>query len=311
MKTYQCVCGKTFTDPQKFNGHKQGCKIHITKKYGSLEAYYQIKNRSKQKGNETRKKKTLERKEALRKQWVAEKHICENCGKVMTEKFGSGRFCSRSCANSHKKSESTKQKIKKSLLDYNTANVSKSRNLSNKLQAEYALNPTLCVICGNALPYSQRKRITCSRACYNKLRSNIRLDKIQSQGLSISRINKRYKYGFYRDIPCDSSWELAFLVYVLENYSVSIKRNVDWFSYIYENQEHLYNPDFLVNDTYIEIKNYYTEQVGAKIQYFPDDKQLIVLYKKDIDICIKYCIQKYGKKFWEVLYDKDKPNYLT
>ena len=33
----------------------------------------------------------------------------------MTEKFGPGRFCSKSCANSRQHSDDTKQKISKSL----------------------------------------------------------------------------------------------------------------------------------------------------------------------------------------------------
>ena len=27
-KTYTCICGKTFDNPQKFNGHKSNCIIH-------------------------------------------------------------------------------------------------------------------------------------------------------------------------------------------------------------------------------------------------------------------------------------------
>jgi len=41
--------------------------------------------------------------------------ICENCGKEHDGSFGSGRFCSKSCANSRKLSETTKFKISKSL----------------------------------------------------------------------------------------------------------------------------------------------------------------------------------------------------
>ena len=40
---------------------------------------------------------------------------CENCGKLVTEKFGSGRFCSRSCANTRHHSKETRNKIKDSL----------------------------------------------------------------------------------------------------------------------------------------------------------------------------------------------------
>ena len=44
-------------------------------------------------------------------------YICEHCGKIVEEcdKFGSGRFCSRSCANSHNHSEETKAKISASI----------------------------------------------------------------------------------------------------------------------------------------------------------------------------------------------------
>ena len=27
-KTYTCICGKIFDNPQKFNGHKSNCKVH-------------------------------------------------------------------------------------------------------------------------------------------------------------------------------------------------------------------------------------------------------------------------------------------
>ena len=40
---------------------------------------------------------------------------CENCGREHDGTFGSGRFCSRSCANSRKHSKETKAKISKAL----------------------------------------------------------------------------------------------------------------------------------------------------------------------------------------------------
>ena len=42
MKTYTCICGRTFDNPQKFNGHKQGWKQHILTEYKSLQEYYQM-----------------------------------------------------------------------------------------------------------------------------------------------------------------------------------------------------------------------------------------------------------------------------
>lgn len=49
-------------------------------------------------------------------QWIAEQHTCETCGKVMTEKYGSGRFCCKACANTRRHSEKTKEKIANSFI---------------------------------------------------------------------------------------------------------------------------------------------------------------------------------------------------
>ena len=38
-------------------------------------------------------------------------YYCEKCGKPVYKKFGSGRFCSRACANSRNHSDLTKEKI--------------------------------------------------------------------------------------------------------------------------------------------------------------------------------------------------------
>ena len=45
-------------------------------------------------------------------------YICENCGKVVEDKdkFGSGRFCCRACANSHKHSDEWKANIRAGIL---------------------------------------------------------------------------------------------------------------------------------------------------------------------------------------------------
>lgn len=107
---YKCECGKEFEKPNSFNGHKSSCKIHQINKHGSLE-FFNLKyyNQAK-KISQTLKEKGQYRKEKSLEDWISEKHTCEKCGKVMTEKFGSGRFCSRSCANSHVQTEEINKK---------------------------------------------------------------------------------------------------------------------------------------------------------------------------------------------------------
>ena len=42
-------------------------------------------------------------------------YICEKCGKITEEKFGSGRFCSRACANTRTHSIETKERIRQGI----------------------------------------------------------------------------------------------------------------------------------------------------------------------------------------------------
>ena len=37
MSIYQCICGKTFDNAQKFNGHKSHCVTHQLSKYGNVK----------------------------------------------------------------------------------------------------------------------------------------------------------------------------------------------------------------------------------------------------------------------------------
>jgi hypothetical protein len=46
-------------------------------------------------------------------------YTCEKCGKVTEEKFGSGRFCSRACANTRTHSAETKERISRGIQKQN------------------------------------------------------------------------------------------------------------------------------------------------------------------------------------------------
>lgn len=151
-KIYICECGKTFDNPQKFNGHKRHCLIHA-EELGKLE---KIKAADKVAANKASAIASLKRKEEAENAlqiWIDEKHTCKRCGKVMTEKWGSGTFCSRSCSNSRNNSGPQKQTIEVQL----------SKLAERKLI--YEANPKRCIVCGNVLSYAQRYRVTCSDEC--------------------------------------------------------------------------------------------------------------------------------------------------
>lgn len=115
------------------------------------------------------------------------------------------------------------------------------------------------------------------------------------------------KAGWFKGFPCDSSWELAFLIYHLDN-NISINRNKEGFEYIYKNEKHLYYPDFIIDNVYFEIKGFFRENDKSKFEYF--SHELILIDKEKIKPYLDYTISKYGKDFIS-LYDGNPHNKLT
>ena len=139
---FKCECGKEFDNAQSFNGHKSNCQVH-QEACGKI-FYQSIKDPAVRKKMAETRQKTIQLKklEQLTK-WIAEAHVCECCGKVMTEKFGSGRFCSRTCANTKHHSEETKKKIS---------------------QSTYHRPKAYCTSCGKEL--SPNNKIGLCKECY-------------------------------------------------------------------------------------------------------------------------------------------------
>lgn len=140
---------------------------------------------------------------------------------------------------------------------------------------------------------------TCSRKCKFEWIKNSGHYKNKGRG-GFRENSGTSKRGWYKGIFCGSSWELAWVIYHLEN-GIDFKRNTVGFEYTFGGKIRRYYPDFLVGDTFIEIKNYKTEQVEAKTNQFPN--KLSVLYKKDLKTIFEYVEKKYGKDYIK-LYDK-------
>lgn len=314
-KEYKCICGRIFDNPQKFNGHKQGCKEHIINKYGSLEEYYRIKNRNHDCGTKLKQKKLHQNKQQQLQKWINEQHTCEKCGKIMTEKFGSGRFCSRGCANSRERSEETKQKISQSLCNQiidsdgqlKKVNLKPTKKEWNEFN--YIDNPSFCSICLSFMDYESRNNKTCGKfSCVREHQSCTMKNIVAKNGIH-QTYNKRYKYGTYKGIHCDSSWELAFVMYCLDNDITFSRNTTEHFPYYFNNELHEFYPDFVIGDTYIEIKNYHSDLTNAKVEQFPRNKKLVVFYYRDMKHYINYVVNKYGKDFIK-LYDRTMPSWM-
>jgi hypothetical protein len=108
------------------------------------------------------------------------------------------------------------------------------------------------------------------------------------------------KHGRYGGYWCDSSWELAWVIYHIEH-GIQFERNHDGFEYTHENKTYRYYPDFkLESGIFIEIKGVQTNKDLSKWKVFPHE--LVILDSTSMKPIIEYVVQKYGKDFVK-LYD--------
>ena len=218
---YLCKCGKIFYNPQSFNAHKSMCKVHLGPE--RYKEALEVRLKAREKGYKTLVSKKHER----IKKWIAEEHHCEVCGKIMVEKYGSGRFCSKECSRTYSSNCNTPESIMK--------------------RAKPHITP----------------------------------------------------HGIYKGIKFDSSWELAFIVYHLDQ-GLDIHRweTVNFgksLTYSLNGRKRNYFPDFVVNGRVYEIKGSYKDKDRAKARDNPGI--IFIRGRKQMKPYLDYCISKYGKDF--------------
>lgn len=110
--------------------------------------------------------------------------------------------------------------------------------------------------------------------------------------------------GHYKGFICQSSWELAYVIYCLDH-GINIIRNKQYFEYILDGEKHLYFPDFyeVDNNLYVEIKGYYDKKSKAKAEQFP--YKLKIYKKEEMKPIIKYVEDNYGKNFTNLYNDSE------
>ncbi len=105
----------------------------------------------------------------------------------------------------------------------------------------------------------------------------------------------RGKNGWYRGYWCDSSWELAWIIFQLDH-GVSFKRNTEGFEYLFEGKRCKFFPDFLLDDgTFVEIKGWMDSKNQAKIDSF--ERNLLLIGPLEIQPFIEYASSRFGVNF--------------
>lgn len=105
----------------------------------------------------------------------------------------------------------------------------------------------------------------------------------------------RGKKGWYKNYWCDSSWELAYVIYNLDH-NIKFERNRKYFEYVYKNETHKYYPDFIEGNKYVEIKGYESIVTKLKKEAMKNENYELINASK-IEKYLKYTIEKYGIDF--------------
>lgn len=217
--------------------------------------------------------------------------LCEKCHKEHDGSFASGRFCSRSCANKQTHSEETKKKISHSIKN------SELFRLNNK--PRMAFLPRIekeCPICKKSfityITTARKSKIFCSNKCFIYDQKNGHKFSIKVLG-GYRKGSCKSHGGYYKGIWCDSTYELVWVIYNLDH-NIPFERNDVGFPYkTPDGKDHLYYPDFIQNNEYIETKNYLKENDQYKFASFPH--KLTILFGKDLKPQFDYVYSKYGK----------------
>ena len=316
---YKCkYCGKEFETASALAGHVSHCKLNPNKTRDYSD--------STKKSGETLHKKYLEANPILEFNL-----ICPKCGKPFTvkttqKKYDKGEYChycSISCRNSRVRTQETKDKISRGVKNSVKFQENNKKGVEKRIINQYYKENNLkenttkivkkdvstivkngeklytCKYCGKPFTYKEsHSRQYCCSECRNKYVE----ENVKPKLGGYRKGSGRGKSGWYKGIYCDSSWELAYVVYCLDN-NIPIKRCTEPIKYMFNNEEHKYFPDFITNEGIIEIKGYKTEQWEAKLIQANNIK---VLYKEDMKPYLDYVHDKYGFDYIN-LYDNSNP----
>ena len=116
--------------------------------------------------------------------------------------------------------------------------------------------------------------------------------------LSEFRSKMRSKY-LYKGINFDSGWELAYYIWLVDNNLNFEYHPQDYFIYQSEDGEHRYQPDFLVENLYVEIKSKYfleKKEYLDKINFIKNNN-IKIITEPEIYFYLDYVKDNYGDNY--------------
>jgi len=210
-------------------------------------------------------------------------HKCEKCQQSysISAEWGSKRFCSRACANSRARPQELRERVGAKLKGRKSQPESIQKGLGTKRLRGSLPQPHPCLMCGRLIHKSNKR--TCSRECWIESKRSYALQQESHGGCHKGR---------YKGIPCDSTYELAFLIWNLDH-GIDIARCNNTYPYTYKDKVCSYKPDFVVEGQVVEIKGWMTPRSQAKLEQNP---HVYLVDQHDIQPFIQYVKATYKVK---------------
>ena len=288
---YTCErCGRAFE--KGFDKNNRFCSKHCFYSHPLTE---EQKNACSKRALQSERVSYAKKKRDETIKWLNETEcVCQKCGKTFKgdyRKFNNLKkkdlhlpyYCSSSCAHSRVHDNAYKEALSKTMKECygGAAKLSHTNQKTDAmLQSEELSKATIengklikanCLFCNKEfVSYKYRHKKYCSIECWRKSSGGYREGSV-----------KNHVHGWYEGYYYDSSWELAWLKWAIEN-KVNFERNTKGFDYVFNGETHKYFPDFYLKDedAYLEIKGIEDERWEAKKKAFPH--KLIVLNKQSI-----------------------------
>lgn len=188
---------------------------------------------------------------------------CRHCDKEFFAKDKRTLFCSRSCSSSFN-------------------NAGRKRTYESRLRTSISLRAVLpseklCECCGNNFTTKTNKNTAryCSRSCWAAANPRPSQAKAGARRGGSRQRSGRSKYGYFQNIWCQSTYEMAFVWSALRD-GKNVCRNFASFEYVNTaGERRRYYPDFIVDGRYVEVKGWINEDVLLKIGAVPHEIDLI------------------------------------
>lgn len=235
----------------------------------------------------------------IRAAYDADPKKCVKCGTPLSYEQRRGKACSSKCAAQNSYSEERKQKQGKEI-KRRIAEGTWKRPTPPQIPVGTFIKPRTarkCLHCEKEMSLSpsglHRKYCSVECASHNPALGGYR----EGAGAPLS--------GWYKGVYCNSSWELAWVIYQLDH-GIQFSRNTEGFPYTFNGKARLYYPDFKMGDgSYSEMKGRGSDQWEAKKAQFPH--KLHVLFAKEMKPIFAYVIGRYGSDYIR-LYDGNPHN---